>query len=83
MNQSLESIKIFFDYNQKPFWKIINAETNGLITENYKVDDMGLSWDRLVIAYNTFVHSGSFKLIVKGISKNYVNFIKKDILLFL
>ena len=65
MNQSLESIKIFFDYNQKPFWKIINAETNGLVTENYKVDDMGLSWDRLVIAYNTFVHSGSFKLIVK------------------
>ena len=66
MNQTLESIKMFFDYNKKPLWKIINADTNSHVTDNYTVDDMSLSWDRFVIAYNNYLFSGSYKLYVKA-----------------
>ena len=66
MNQTLESIKMFFDYNKKPLWKIINADTNSHVTDNYIVDDMALSWERFVIAYNNYLFSGSYKLYVKS-----------------
>ncbi len=65
MNQSIESIKAFFDFSVgKPYWKIQNLDQKTPGPSNLIYEDPVQSWQYFERAYNSFLPDGNYRLVL-------------------